>query len=182
MEAPRLLNKYRQEVVPQIQKTFGLKNPMAVPRLVKITVNMGVGEAINDIKILEAAMQDMAQITGQKPVMRRAKKAISNFKLKKGVPVGCVVTLRRYKMFEFLDRLVNICLPRIRDFGGVSPKSFDRQGNYTLGLADQSIFPEIDTGKLTRSQGMDISFVFDKGPREMTMELLRLLGMPFSKT
>jgi large subunit ribosomal protein L5 len=165
-----------------MQKTFGIENKMAVPRLDKIVVNMGVGDALQDIKILEAAMADLAQITGQKPLIRRARKAISNFKLRIGNPVGCKVTLRGEKMYEFLDRFVNICLPRIRDFNGVSASSFDAQGNYAVGIADQAIFPEIDVGRLTRTQGMDICFVFNKGPREQTMELLRLFGMPFSKT
>jgi len=178
---PRLLKRYREEIIPQIQKDFDIKNLMAVPRLEKIVVNMGVGEAINDIKILEGAMNDMATITGQKPVIRRARKAISNFKLREGIPVGCKVTLRQAKMYEFLDRLVNFCLPRIRDFNGVSRKSFDQQGNYTLGIVDQAIFPEIDVGRIQRTQGMDICFVFNHGPREHTERVLTLLGMPFEK-
>jgi large subunit ribosomal protein L5 len=181
-EQPRLLKKYREEVVKEVQKKFGLKNAMAVPRLEKIVVNMGVGAAIQDIKHLDAAVQDMTTITGQKPVIRRAKKAISNFKLREGLPIGCKVTLRRAKMYEFLDRFVNFCLPRIRDFNGVPRNSFDGQGNYTLGIADQTIFAEIDPGRLSRTQGMDISFVFSKGPTEQTFEVLRLLGMPFGKT
>ena len=179
---PNLLKKYRAEVIPKIRETFGVKNSMAVPRLEKIVINMGVGEAIADVKILEASMKDLARITGQQPAMRRAKKAISNFKLRENLPIGCKVTLRRSKMYEFLERFVMICLPRIRDFNGVSRKSFDVQGNYSLGIADQAIFPEIETGKLFRTQGMDISFVFNHGPSEQTMELLRLLGMPFSKS
>lgn len=179
---PRLLERYRKEIVPQIQDKFKLKNPMAVPRLDKIVINMGVGAAINDVKIMESAMQDMTTITGQKPMIRRARKAISNFKLKIGLPIGCKVTLRRYKMYEFLDRLINICLPRIRDFNGVSRKSFDFQGNYSLGITDHAIFPEIDANRLQRSQGMDITFVFDKANKEHTMELLRLFGLPFTKS
>lgn len=178
---PRLLQKYRTEVVPQIQTKFGIKNLMAVPQLQKIVVNMGVGEAISDMKIMENAMADLAIITGQKPALRRSKKAISNFKLKENAPVGCRVTLRRAKMYEFLDRLVNVALPRIRDFNGVSRKSFDKEGNYSIGVAEQTIFPEIDPGKSFRTQGMDITFVFDRGPREHTMEVLSSLGMPFSK-
>jgi large subunit ribosomal protein L5 len=179
---PRLLVKYKEEIVPQLQKAFEVSNRLAIPQLEKIVLNMGVGEAIQDIKILEAAMQDMEKITGQKPIMRRSKKAISNFKLKANVPVGCKVTLRGHKMYEFLDRFVNICLPRIRDFNGVPLKSFDGEGNYSIGIADQAIFPEIDVGRITRGQGMDICFVFNRGPKEQTMELLRLFGMPFSKS
>jgi len=179
---PRLLRKYREEIVPQVRDKFALKNAMAVPRLEKVVINMGVGEAINDIKILEAAMQDMATISGQKPMIRRSKKAISNFKLRANIPVGCKVTLRKAKMYEFLDRFINICLPRIRDFNGVSLHSFDKQGNYTIGITDHAIFPEIETGRITRVQGMDISIVFNRGPREQTEELLRLMGMPFTKS
>ena len=154
---------------------------MEVPRLEKIVVNMGVGEAISDMKIMEIAMAELALITGQKPSMRRSKIAISNFKLKENAPVGCKVTLRRFRMYEFMDRLVNVALPRIRDFNGVSRKSFDKDGNYTIGITEQTIFPEIDPGKAQRAQGMDITFVFDHGPKEHTMEVLTLLGMPFTK-
>ena len=153
---------------------------MAVPRLEKIVVNMGVGEALHDPKIIEMASQDLTVITGQKPIIRKAKKAISNFQLKKGAPVGCKVTLRRAKMYEFMDRLINVGLPRIRDFNGMSPKSFDKQGNYTLGIQEQAIFPEIEAGRIQHTQGMNVTFVFDKGPEEQTLELLRLLGMPFA--
>lgn len=178
---PRLLQKYREEVVPKVQSKFGIKNSMAVPCLQKIVVNMGVGEAIADIKIMETAMTELSLITGQKPTMCRARQAISNFKLKENAPVGCRVTLRRARMFEFLDRLLNVALPRIRDFNGVPRNSFDTQGNYTIGVSEQTIFPEIDAGKSQRTQGMDISFVFDHGPKEYTMEVLQLLGMPFAK-
>ena len=142
---------------------------------------MGVGEATADEKNIEHAATDLAMITGQKVQIRKAKKAISNFKLKVGVPVGCKVTLRRAKMYEFLDRLVNIALPRIRDFNGVSKKSFDKKGNYSLGLREQTIFPEAEMDKVYRVQGMDITFVFNRGPEEQTSEVLRLFGMPFSK-
>lgn len=154
---------------------------MAVPRLMKIVVNMGVGKAIEDQKIIEKAAEDLGLITGQKPLIRKAKIAISNFKLKKGAAVGCKVTLRRAKMYEFCDRLMNVALPRIRDFNGVSRKAFDRDGNYTLGIVEHTIFPEIDTDKIVNIQGMDITFVFNHGPQEQTLEVLRLLGMPFSK-
>ena len=177
---PRLLEKYNDEVIPKMQERFGIKNIMAVPRLEKIVVNMGVGEALADQKIIDKAAEDLATITGQKPLIRRAKVAISNFKLRAGAPVGCKVTLRRFKMYEFLDRLVNITLPRIRDFNGVSRKSFDREGNYTLGLKEQAIFPEIDAGRIQHTQGMDVTFVFKGGNKEQTLELLRLLGMPFT--
>jgi large subunit ribosomal protein L5 len=175
------LTKYRKEIVQQLQDKFGIENPMAVPCLEKVIINMGVGEAIHDMKIMEGAIKELSLISGQKPLLRRSKTAISNFKLRSGMPVGCKVTLRRYKMYEFVDRFVNVCLPRIRDFNGVSRKSFDGQGNYSLGIADQVIFPEIDSGNIPRTQGMDITFVFNRGPQEHTEELLRLLGMPFRK-
>lgn len=164
-----------------MQAKFGIKNVMAVPRLTKIVINMGVGEAMTDINILETAVKDLAAITGQKPIIRRSKKAISNFKLRENAPVGCKVTLRGNKMYEFLDRLVNVALPRIRDFNGVSRKSFDKDGNYTLGIADQTIFPENQFDQVQRTQGMDITLVFNHGPAEQTQELLSLLGMPFRK-
>ena len=179
---PRLQKKYKEEVVPKVQEKFGIKNSMAVPRLEKIVVNMGVGQATQDIKFLDVAMEDLTTITGQKPMIRRAKKAISNFKLRAGQAVGCKVTLRRNKMYEFLDRLLNASLPRIRDFNGVSRKAFDKAGNYSLGIVDQAIFPEIETGKIQRAQGMDISFVFNKGPQDHTMEVLSLMGMPFARS
>lgn len=177
---PRLLEKYRNEIVPAMMSAFGIKNKMAVPSLKKIVINMGVGEALQDIKMLEKSMEELAAITGQKAVMRRAKKAISNFKVRDGNPVGCKVTLRRVKMYEFMDRLLNIALPRIRDFRGVPVDSFDKGGNYTLGLTEQGIFPEIDIDRITRTQGMDITFVIQNGKhKEQAKELLRLFGMPF---
>ena len=179
---PRLLDRYQQEIVPKIQEKFDIKNKMAVSSLEKIVVNMGVGEAVADIKVLESAVKDMGIITGQKPIIRRSKKAISNFKLREGLPVGCKVTLRKFKMYEFLDRFVNIALPRIRDFNGVSRKSFDKEGNYTIGISDQSIFPEVELDQVQRTQGMDITFVFNHGPQEQTFEILSLLGMPFRKS
>jgi large subunit ribosomal protein L5 len=178
----RLLERCNKEVIPAVQQKFGIKNIMAVPHLTKIVINMGVGEAMTDINILETAVKDLGAITGQKPIIRKSKKAISNFKLRENAPVGCKVTLRGNKMYEFLDRLVSIALPRIRDFNGVSRKSFDKDGNYTLGVTDHSIFPEIQTDQqLQRSQGMDISLVFNHGPEEQTQEVLTLLGMPFRK-
>jgi large subunit ribosomal protein L5 len=177
---PRLLEKYRNEIAAQMMQAFKLSNRLAVPRLEKIVVNMGVGEAITDVKILEKSMEELANITGQKPIMIRAKKAISNFKIKQGQPVGCKVTLRRAQMYEFMDRLINAAMPRIRDFRGVPVDSFDKAGNYTLGLSEQVIFPEIEYDKITRPQGMDITFVIKntKSP-EQSRELLRLFGMPF---
>jgi large subunit ribosomal protein L5 len=178
---PRLLEKYRNEIQPEMQKTGGFNNKHAVPCLEKIVVNMGVGEAINDIKILDKCINELASITGQKPIIRRARKAISNFKLKKGQPVGCKVTLRRAKMYEFLDRLINVSLPRIRDFRGLSPGAFDKAGNYTFGITDQVIFPEIDYDKITRTQGMDITIVIKNAKStDSARALLKLFGMPFS--
>ena len=179
---PRLLDRYQKEIVPKIQEKFDIKNKMAISSLEKIVVNMGVGEAVADIKVLESAVKDMGVIAGQKPIIRRSKKAISNFKLREGLPIGCKVTLRKAKMYEFLDRFVNIALPRIRDFNGVSRKSFDKAGNYTIGISDQSIFPEVELDQVQRTQGMDITFVFNHGPQEQTFEILSLLGMPFRKS
>ncbi len=177
---PRLLEKYRTEITDKMMQTFSLKNRMAVPRVDKIVVNMGVGEALQDIKILEKSMDELGAITGQKPIMRRAKKAISNFKIRKGLPVGCKVTLRRQMMYEFMDRLINIALPRIRDFRGVPTDSFDQKGNYTLGLTEQTIFPEMEVDRVTRPQGMDITFVIKNAKNhEQARELLKLFGMPF---
>lgn len=178
---PRLIEKYNNEIIPSMMQTFKYKNKLEVPRLVKIVVNMGVGEAIQDIKIMDQAMDELATITGQRPTLRRAKKAISNFKIREGLPVGCKVTLRRNMMYEFLDRLVNVALPRIRDFGGVPPDSFDQAGNYSLGLSEQTIFPEIETDKTPRVQGMDITIVTTAENKEESKELLRLFGLPFRK-
>ncbi len=179
---PRLLEQYRKEIIPEMMNKFNLKNPMAVPRVDKIVVNMGVGEAIADVKIIEKAIEELAQITGQKPIMRRAKKAIANFKIKENAPIGCKVTLRKTMMYEFMDRLICVAMPRIRDFRGVPANSFDRAGNYTLGLTEQSIFAEIEFDKVTRVQGMDITFVIKNSKsKEQSQELLKLFGMPFKK-
>lgn len=179
---PRLLEQYRKEIVPEMMKKFGLKNPMAVPKIEKIVVNMGVGEAIADVKIIEKAIEELGQITGQKPIMRRSKKAIANFKIKQNQPIGCKVTLRKAMMYEFMDRLISVAMPRIRDFRGVPPNSFDKGGNYTLGLTEQSIFAEIDFDKVTRVQGMDITFVIKNSKtKEQSQELLKLFGVPFKK-
>jgi large subunit ribosomal protein L5 len=177
---PRLLERYRREIIPQMMEEFSIKNRLAVPRMEKIVINMGVGEALQDIKILDKAMDELALISGQKPVMRRAKKAIANFKIRQGAPVGCKVTLRRSMMYEFMDRLISIALPRIRDFRGVSLNAFDKAGNYTLGLTEQGIFPEIEYDKLTRTQGMDITFVIKNvRKKEEAVALLKMFGMPF---
>lgn len=179
---PRLLEKYRNEIVPQLKQTFNLKNSLSVPRIEKIVVNMGVGEGLADIKILERSMEELGNITGQKPIIRRAKKAIANFKIRQGSPIGCKVTLRRAMMYEFMDRLINVALPRIRDFRGVPVDSFDRAGNYTLGLNEQTIFPEIEYDKISRTQGMDITFVIKNAKdTAQARELLKLFGMPFAK-
>jgi len=178
---PRLLEKYRKELVPELVKKFGYKNNLQAPRLVKIVVNIGMGEAVQDIKFLESAQEELAMITGQRPVITRAKKAIANFKIRKNLPIGCKVTLRRAMMYEFLDRLVNIVVPRIRDFRGLNPDSFDRAGNYSLGLDEQSIFPEVDPDRMMKAHGMDITIVIDAGTKEESFELLRLFGMPFAK-
>ena len=176
---PRLQEKYRKEVVPEMQKKFDMKNAMQVPHLEKIVVNMGVGEALVDIKLLDKAMEELATITGQKPSIRRAKKAIANFKTRAGNPVGCKVTLRRARMYEFLDRLANVALPRIRDFRGLPNDSFDKAGNYSFGLTDQGVFPELEHDRITRPQGMDITIVIrNSKSNEQSAELLKLFGMP----
>lgn len=176
---PRMKEKYLKEVVPQLKKEFNYKSTMEIPKLEKIVVNMGVGEAIQDIKNLEAAVNDLTLITAQKPSIRRAKKSISNFKLRAGVPIGCSVTLRRERMYEFLDRLLTFTLPRIRDFRGVPGKSFDGRGNYTMGLKEQTVFPEIDLDKIDKLRGMDITFVITARRDEEAKALLRAFGMPF---
>lgn len=177
-----LIVKYQKEVVPAMKEKFGIKNVMAVPRIEKVVINMGVGAARDDAKTLDQAAEDLATITGQKPSIRRAKKAISNFRLREGLPIGCKVTLRRARMYEFLERFIGVVLPRIRDFNGVSKKSFDREGNYTVGMKEQSIFPEIDPTKRDfRAQGMDITIVIKGGDPKKNLELLTLMGMPFTK-
>ena len=177
----RLRELYKTEAVPALMKQFGYKNIMAVPKLVKVNVNMGLGEAIANAKILDVASDELATITGQHPVVTKAKKSIAAFKLRQGMPIGVTVTLRGDRMFEFLDRLVNIALPRVRDFRGVSPKAFDGRGNYTLGLRDQLIFPEIDFGKADKARGMNITVVTTAKSDDEAYELLRALGMPFTK-
>ena len=175
----RLKQKYQKDVVPALQKEFGYKNVMAVPRIEKVVVNMGLGEATSNAKIIDTGADELARITGQKPVTRRAKKSIAAFKVRKGMPVGTMVTLRGERMWEFLDRLVSIALPRVRDFKGVSPRGFDGRGNYTLGLKDQLLFPEIDYMKVDKARGMNISVVTTAKSDEESRKLLQLLGVPF---
>ncbi len=178
---PRLSDLYKKEVVPAMMKRFSYKNSMQVPRLEKIAINCGVGEATQDQKILETVVRELTVITGQKPAITRAKKAISNFKLREKIAIGCKVTLRSGKMYEFMDRLISLAIPRVRDFRGVPDKSFDGRGNYTLGLKEQIIFPEIDVDKIERVFGMDITFVTTARTDEEAYELLKGFGMPFRK-
>jgi large subunit ribosomal protein L5 len=178
----RLYEKYRKDVVPALQEELGITNIMAVPRLEKIIVNVGVGDAIQNIKLLDAAKAELAQITGQLPGVGRAKKSISAFKLRKGQPIACYVTLRSRRMYEFFDRLVNIVLPRVRDFRGVPPTSFDGRGNYTLGMRDQLTFPEIDYTKVERPRGMNITIVTTARTDKEALALLKRLGMPFRES
>jgi large subunit ribosomal protein L5 len=176
----RLKDRYHNEVVPAMIKEFGYKNTMQVPRLEKITINVGVGEATQNVKAIDAAVAEIAAIAGQKPVVTRAKKAIANFKLREGMPIGCMVTLRRERMFEFLDRLIHVALPRVRDFKGVSDRSFDGRGNYSLGLREQIIFPEIQADKVEKARGMTISISTTARNDEEGRALLRHMGMPFA--
>jgi large subunit ribosomal protein L5 len=178
----RLYDRYKTEVVPALQEELGITNVMAVPRLVKIIVNVGVGDAISNIKLLDTAKGELAQITGQLPGVGRAKKSISAFKLRKGVPIACYVTLRNRRMYEFFDRLVNIVLPRVRDFRGVPATSFDGRGNYTLGMRDQLVFPEIDYTKVERPRGMNITIVTTARTDKEALALLKRLGMPFRES
>jgi large subunit ribosomal protein L5 len=179
MAIPRLKEKYDKETVPALMKRFGYKNVMQVPRLEKIVVNVGVGEAIQNMKLLDAVSADLAAVTGQRPVVRRSKQAISNFKLKAGMPIGTAVTLRKNRMYEFFDRLVNVAIPRIRDFRGTSPNSFDGRGNYNLGITEQIIFPEIDYDKVEKIMGMNVTVVTSAKTDEEGFELLKNLGVPF---
>lgn len=178
-ETPRLKTRFLKEVAPALMKEFDLKNPMSVPHLNKIVVNMGVGEATQNSKILDPAVNELGQITGQKPVVTRAKKSIAAFKVREGQSIGAMVTLRGDRMYEFFDRLVNVVLPRVRDFRGVSTKSFDGRGNYTLGLHDQLIFPEIDYAKVDKQKGMNVTIVTTARNDDQSRALLRHLGMPF---
>ncbi len=174
-----LRDKYEREVIPQLTKRFGYKNMMQAPKLEKIVINMGLGEAIQNIKVLDSAVEEIGLITGQRPVITKARKSIAQFKLRKGMPIGCMVTLRKDRMYEFFNRLINIALPRVRDFRGVSGKSFDGRGNYALGIREQLTFPEIDYDKIDKVKGMNIIIVTTAKTDEEGKELLRLLGMPF---
>jgi large subunit ribosomal protein L5 len=175
----RLKEVYTKEIIPQLMKEFGYKNVMQVPKLEKIVVNMGLGEAIQNVKILDSAAEEICTITGQKAVITKAKKSIASFKLRQGMPIGCMVTLRKERMYEFLDRLMNISLPRVRDFKGVSAKGFDGRGNYSLGIKEQLIFPEIDYDKVDKVKGLNISIVTTAKTDEEGRALLKILGMPF---
>jgi len=175
----RLKDKYQKEVIPALRKEFGYKNVMAVPKVEKVVVNMGLGEATSNAKIVDTGADELARITGQKPVVRRAKKSIASFKVRKGMPIATMVTLRGERMWEFLDRLMNIALPRVRDFKGVSPKGFDGRGNYTLGLRDQLLFPEIDYMKVDKARGMNVSVVTSAKTDEEARKLPQFIGMPF---
>ncbi len=175
----RLKERYQKEVAPAIAKEFGIENPMAVPRLSKIVLNMGMGEAVANAKILDTAVEELRAIAGQKPVITKAKKSIASFKLRQGMPIGVMVTLRGEHMYEFFDRLVSVALPRVRDFRGVSPKAFDGRGNYTVGIREQLIFPEIDFNKVDKLRGLNISIVTTARDDDQARALLKALGMPF---
>src|SRR5690606_443636 len=175
----RLKERYQSEAVPALIKKFGYRNPMQVPKVEKIVINMGVGDAAQDSKALDAAMANLAALSGQRPIVNRAKKSVANFKLREGMPIGCRVNLRGQRMYDFLDKLINAVLPRIRDFRGISPRSFDGRGNYTLGIREQLIFPEVDYDSIDKLRGMDISIVTTAKTDEEALELLTVLGMPF---
>jgi len=177
--APRLRERYKSEIVPALMKRFGYTNPMQVPRVQKVVVNMGLGEAVANPKLIDGAVTDLTTITGQKPIVTRAKKSIATFKLREGMAIGAKVTLRRERMWEFLDRLISLSLPRVRDFRGISPRAFDGAGNYTLGLKEQIVFPEIDFDKVDKIKGMNITVVTTAETNEEAKELLGQLGMPF---
>jgi large subunit ribosomal protein L5 len=175
----RLHERYTSDVMPALTKRFGYKNHMAVPRVAKVTVNIGLGEASQNVKLLDTAAQELGLITGQKPVITRAKKSIANFKIRKGMPIGCMVTLRGERMYEFLDRLSSIVMPRVRDFKGLPPNSFDGRGNYTLGIRDQLVFPEIDYTRVDKIKGMNVTITTTARNDEEGRELLKLMGVPF---
>ena len=178
----RLKELYKKKIIPEVMKRFKLDNPFEVPRIEKIVINMGVSTGKIDVKVFDEAMEELSLITGQRPSIRRAKKSISNFKIRKGIPVGCKVTLHGRRMYEFLDRFINVGLPRIRDFKGVSLKGFDRQANYTLGLSDESIFPEVNLDKITKTKGLSISIVTSSSDVERCRCLLELFGIPFIRS
>ena len=175
----RLQDRYKAEIVPRLKEKFGYRNVMQVPRLSKVVVNMGLGDAIENVKVIETAAAEISIITGQKPVVTKARKSIANFKLREGVPIGVMVTLRRNQMYHFLDKLIAIALPRVRDFKGVSPRGFDGRGNYTLGIKEQIMFPEVNYDKIDKIRGMNITIVTTARSDEEGLELLRLMGIPF---
>ena len=175
----RLQDQYKKEIVPRLKEKFGYRNVMQVPRLSKVVVNMGLGDAIENVKVIETAAAEIGIITGQKPVVTKARKSIANFKLREGVPIGVMVTLRRNQMYHFLDKLIAIALPRVRDFKGVSPRAFDGRGNYTLGIREQIMFPEVNYDKIDKIRGMNITIVTTARTDEEGLELLRLMGIPF---
>jgi large subunit ribosomal protein L5 len=179
--AARLLEKYRTDVVPALKKEFGITNRMAIPRIEKVVLNMGIGDAIQNAKLVDAAAEELTKIAGQRAVVTKAKKSIASFKLRAGMPIGCRVTLRGDRMYEFLDRLLNVALPRVRDFRGVPTRSFDGRGNYTLGVRDHLIFPEIDPAKIEKSRGLNVTIVTTAGSDDRARVLLRELGMPFGR-
>ena len=178
---PRLLKKYREEIISDLRKRFSYKNVMQVPKLKKIVLNIGVGEAIENSKLLDLAVEELMVISGQRPAISRSKKAISNFKLRAGMPIGCFVTLRRWRMYEFLDRLINIAIPRVRDFRGLADRSLDGRGNFNMGLKEQIVFPEIDYDKIEKIRGLNITIVTSAKSDEEGVELLKGFGMPFAK-
>ena len=178
---PRMLDRYRSEIAPQLSKDLGRENPHSIPKLLKVVVNMGVGKATADQKILEEVVEHLGMITGQKPVITKSRKSISQFKLREGMQVGCCVTLRGHRMYEFLDRLINLVLPRVRDFRGINPKAFDGRGNYSLGLTDQVVFPEIQADKVKNLQGMNIAIVTSARNDDEGRALMTAIGMPFKK-
>ena len=180
--AARLCEVYEKEIVPAMMERFGYKNRMQVPRMEKVVLNMGVGEAVQNPKAIEGAVSDLSMISGQRPAVRRAKKSVSNFKLRAGVPVGCMVTLRSDRMYEFADRFFNLAIPRIRDFRGLSPNSFDGRGNYSVGIQEQIVFPEIDYDQIDETRGLDVTIVTTAGTDEEAFELLKAFGMPFQIT
>jgi large subunit ribosomal protein L5 len=179
--AARLRDRYAKDVVPALKKEFGIENPMAIPKIEKVVLNMGVGEAITNAKLADSAADELTRIAGQKAVVTRAKKSIASFKLRAGMPIGCRVTLRGERMYEFLDRLVSVALPRVRDFRGVPTRAFDGRGNYTLGIKDHTIFPEIDATKIDKSKGLNVTIVTTAGSDDRARVLLRELGMPFGR-
>ncbi len=178
----RMRDKYKEQIAPALMQKFGYKSPMQIPKLEKVVINIGLGEAKDNAKVIEAACNDLALITGQKPIVTKARKSVANFKIREGMSIGCKVTLRSEKMYEFVDKLFNVALPRVRDFRGINPNGFDGRGNYALGLKEQLIFPEIDYDKIDKIRGMDINFVTTAATDEEAKEMLTLMGAPFARS